>query len=241
MTTLTLFAKDLSSFPIAWVSGADPDIRQKARDFLRSTMRIAFTGSVIFALYKGQALQQKLTIPTLRFSFAFVRLACSIEPLTLMTNGYLILTAESILRKSLYCLWMAGQIFGAFRLTPRFFSAAVRRETLRINPCLILSNLALNKIPEVQLGTGLYLFVVGAVQLSRFTSARWSMQEAPTDWALKGLLHMIFALDCLGHYDKYTRSLENNDARKNTFFYRVADKLEPVATWLATGQWPNAR
>lgn len=29
MTTLTLFAKDLSAFPIAWISGADPAIRQK--------------------------------------------------------------------------------------------------------------------------------------------------------------------------------------------------------------------
>ncbi|MBS0649105.1 MAG: hypothetical protein JSS10_07790 [Verrucomicrobia bacterium] len=240
MTTLTLFAKDLSAFPIAWISGADPEIRQKARDFLRSAFRIAFAGSIVFALYKGQAMQRKLTIPVFRFSLTLARLTFSVEPLALISNAYLIKEALSTLRLYAYSLWMVGQIASACKVTKRFFSATVQTGSMRIS-YIILAHFASNKLPESQLGIGLYLLVYGVFQLGAFTSARWSLQEAPTDWALKGILHVTIALEFLGHYEKYSRRLENTGEKKNTWLYGAADKCEPLATGLATGRWPNAQ
>lgn len=237
--TLALFAKDLTAFPVAWFSGAEyRDMRVKAHHFLRSTARVAFAGGIIFALYKGRQMGNKVTIPVIRFSIGLARVSYSVEPLALITNVYLILTAQSILRIFVYSLWLVGQVVNSFKLTQTFFSVAIRRDSLKVDPCLILANLALNKVPEAQMGTGLYLLMLGIFQLSAFTSARWNMQQAPTDWALKGILHVMIGLDCLGHFEKYSRGLEREEAaRKNTFFDKAAARLEPVATWIATGQW----
>jgi len=237
--TLALFAKDITAFPIAWFSGVEhAEIKIKAHHFLRSAARVAFAGGIIFSLYKGREIGRKFTIPVLRFSIGLARLSCSVEPLALITNIYLIKTTESALRIFVYCLWLAAQTLGSFRPTKTLFSATVRRDSLKVDPYLILANLALNKIPEAQLGTGLYLLIFGIFQLSAFTSARWNMEEAPTDWALKGILHLIIGLDCLGNFERYSRALEEDEeAKKNTFFYKAAAQLGPVATWVATGQW----
>lgn len=237
--TLALFAKDLTAFPVAWFSGAEyRDIKVKAHHFLRSTARVAFAGGIIFALYKGRQMGSKVTIPVLRFSIGLAYVAYTLEPFVLITNLYLIKSSESILRIFLYRLWLLVQVYSSFRSTKVVFAARVRKDSLKVDPYLILANLALNKLPEAQLGIGLYLFMLGIFQLSVFTSARWNMQEAPTHWALKGILHVMIGLDCLGHFEKYSKGLEREEAaRKNTFFDKAAARLEPVATWIATGQW----
>lgn len=236
--TLALFAKDLTAFPVAWFSGGDPEIRVKAHNFLRSAARVAFAGGIIFSLYKGRQMGRKLTIPVVRFSIGLARVAYTLEPFAMITNLYLIKTAESILRIFVYSVWLVVQVFSSLGPTKVLFAATVRRDSLKVDPYLVLANLVLNKLPEAQLGVGLYLLIFGVFQLYVFTSARWNMQEAPTDWALKGILHLIIGLDCLGNFEKYSRDLEDNEvARKNTFFDKAAAGLEPVATWFATGQW----
>ncbi len=244
--TVVLFAKDLCAFPVAWVSGTGyREVKETALNFIRSAIRVAFAGGMIFAFYKGQYYydkQRKFVIPVTMLSMTAARIPISVEPISVIINAYLIATSQSILRTGVYVCWLLAQLFTPVSFTgPRpFFSAAIKRDTsLKIDPYTIVAHLILNKVPEAQLGMGLYLSVFGISQLAAFTIARWNFKETPTELALKGILHLVIGLDCLGKYEKYSKSLEMGDEKKKSLIYKVADRASPWLAWVATGQWTS--
>jgi hypothetical protein len=90
------------------------------------------------------------------------------------------------------------------------------------------------KIPEARLGIGFYTFFFGAYQMYIFTSKRWNLIESPTSLALKGILHITFAIGWLAIYEKYHRDLAKNGREKQTYFYKAAQWMAPSLTRLVT-------
>jgi hypothetical protein len=240
MSSLALIVGDLWAFPAALAKGErQRTIEKQALNFARSLIRVAFASGVASVLYKGQHyynVQRKFTIPVLRLAMTAARIPLSIEPIALAINIGLIASSASIFRKGIYSIWLMIQIFNPMGMKkPRpFFSAVISKDTLKIDPYSILANFALNYIPEAQLGTGFYLTIFGISQLASFSFARVNFQEAPTELALKGVMHIVIGLDCLGMYEKNSEHLEQGENKKTTWIYQIAEKVSPGLVWLTT-------
>jgi hypothetical protein len=232
MSSIALIVGDLWAFPAAWAKGESlRSIKMKALNFARSLIRVAFAGGVVFVFYKGQYYydgQRKFTIPVSRLAMTVARIPLSIEPIALAINAGLIASSASIFRKGIYSIWLVAQIFNPMGVKkPRpFFSATISKDTLKIDPYSILANFALNFVPEA----------FGISQLATFSFARLSFQEAPTELVLKGIMHIVIGLDCLGMYERNSKHLEQGQGenKKTTWIYKIAEKVSPGLVWLTT-------
>jgi hypothetical protein len=239
-----IFVRDLAAFPVAWISGESyQEVRTKALNFIRTAIRVGVACGLIYEIYKGQyhyELQRRVVIPVApRLEMTLAGLPVTLAPVTLLINGALIAVASSNLRIGVYGTWALLQIFNPknFQQARPMFSAAIIKETLRLDAYTILVNLALNILPEVQLGPGIYWSSFGIFQLAAFTFDRLNnAMDTPTELALKGIVHLMMGFECIGMYEKYNRQLEVTDNKKNTFIYKVADKLSPLLAWVATGR-----
>jgi hypothetical protein len=239
------FAKDMVAFPVTWFAGAEySEMEEKARQFVHSTAKVMFACSIVWGLYKGQRCEalRKLTIPVSLFTMRLGRFSFSLEPVSLLINLYLIKTAKSKLIVSTYCvaigIWQCiAQIFNQWKTKASsvFFSASLHKAGLKIDPLSNLMRIALWKIPESRLGIGCFTAIFGIYQLHVYTSERWNLRDAPTDLALRGILHIVFGLCWLGAYENYNRRLERTKTEKDTYLYKTADWLAPHLAWIATG------
>jgi hypothetical protein len=244
MSSLLVFGKDILAFPAAWVAGSDyKEVKDKARDFLYSTARVVFAGSIVWGIYKAQRCEalRKLTMPVILLTGNVGRIIVSLEPISLLINFYLITTAKSKWMTGGYCaavgIWhSAMQSLRQWTKEPSvFFSATVQRANLNIDPLGHLMRIALWKLPETRLGIGLFATIFGLFQLHAYTSARWDLLDAPTSRALKGVFHVACGLCWLAAYDNDNRKLENG-AKKDTYLYKAADWVAPKVAWFVTGQ-----
>ncbi|HUD02139.1 MAG TPA: hypothetical protein VMR37_07410, partial [Rhabdochlamydiaceae bacterium] len=213
---------------------------EKARNFIQSALRVSFACGVIWALYKGQHFEslRKINVPVILLAMKAATVSYSIEPISFLTNVYMIATAKSKLAVGAYVLVLGifqciAQTLGQGKIKePSRFSVSLKRVALKFDPFSYLMNFALIKIPEARLGIGLYTVGFGVFQTYVYTTARWNLKESPTDLALKGILHIIFGLGWLGLYERHNRMLEEGDNKKGTLFYKAADRLAPALAWL---------
>lgn len=240
-----VFARDMAAFPAAWFAGSDYDeVKEKARDFVYSSARVAIACGIIWGLFKGQQCDtlREFKVPVPLFTAKMGRIIFSLEPISLLVNLYLVKTARSRWITGVYCA--VGAIWQCVAQTlrqwtkespPVFFSATLQKAALKIDPLSHFMRIALWKLPETRLGIGLFTTIFGIYQLNVYTTERWNLRDAPTDLALKGVLHIIFGLCWFGAYENYNSRLEKG-AKTETYLYRAADWAAPHLAWLATGQ-----
>lgn len=243
--TPIVFVKDMLAFPAAWVAGSDyKEVKDKARDFVYSTARMVFAGSIIWGIFKAQRCEalRKLTMPVVLLTGHAGRIIVSLEPISLVVNLYLIKTASSKWITAGYCavvgIWQcAMQSLRQWTKEPPsvFFSATVQRANINIDPLGHLMRIALWKLPETRLGIGLFATIFGIYQLHSYTAARWDLLDAPTSRALKGVFHVACGLCWWAAYENYNRKLESG-AKKDTYLYKAADWVAPTLAWFVTGQ-----
>jgi hypothetical protein len=240
-----VFAKDMVSFPAAWIAGSEyKEVKIKARNFLYSTARVVIACGIVWGLFKGQHCEplRKLTVPVPLLTGRAGRLIVSLEPISLLVNLYLVSTATSRWDKGVCCalvgIWQCTmQTLRQWTKEPPavFFSATLQRARLNIDPLKYLMGITTWKFPETRLGIGLFLTIFGIYQLHAYTIDRWNLVDAPTSLALKGIVHIGFGLGWLGSYERYNRRLEK-EAKTETYLYKAADWAAPHLSWLVTGQ-----
>lgn len=230
---MTALVKDIYAFPAAYYAGADyKEMEGKARDFLHAAFRVAIACGIVWGLYRAQRwdVLRKLTVPVVLCSVKIGRIAFSIEPISMLINAYLITTAKSKWIVGTYCaalgVWQGiVQTFLQWKAEapPIFFSATLKKAGILIDPMSNLMRIALWKIPESRLGIGFFTAGFGISQLKFYTIERWNYRDAPTDFALKGVLHVLFGLGWLGAYEYYNQGPE----KEKTYLYRAANWLAP--------------
>jgi|GEM_PF-1885641 len=246
--SVLVFAKDLVAFPTAWFSGEEyKDVKEKARDFIYSTSRVVIACGIVWGLYKGQQCEplRSLAVPVRFFSARVGKIIFSLEPLSLLINLFLIKMADSHRSQ-----WIIGGCSGAMevghcalqtmrrwtREESSFFSATMQRVVLKIDLLSHLMWIALWKLPESRLGIGLFTTIFGLYQMNVYTIERWNLRDAPTQWALKGIIHIAFGLYWIGAYERYNDELEKSRDKEATYLYRVATWASPHLAWIATGE-----
>jgi hypothetical protein len=237
MAALGRLVRDMYAFPAACLAGTEyKEMEEKARDFLHSTARVAIACCLVWGLYKGQRwdVLRKLTVPVALCAVKMGRVSFSIEPISMLINIYLIKTARSKWIVGTYCaalgVWQCiAQTFQQWKSEAPviFFKASIRQAGILIDPLSNLMRIALWKIPESRLGIGCFTVTYGIRQLNFYTIERWNLRDAPTDHALKGILHILFGLGWIGAYEYYNQSLEKDGAKKETYLYRAANYFAP--------------
>jgi hypothetical protein len=240
-----VFARDMVAFPAAWFTGTDyNDAKLKARAFVYSTTRVVIACSIVWGLYKGQHCEalRKFSVPVALFTARIGRIAFSLEPISLLINLYLIKTARSRWITGGYCtavgIWQC--VVQTMRQWTKeetsVFSARIQRAALNIDPLSHFMMISLWKMPETRLGISIFTTIFGIYQLNVYTTERWNLRDAPTELALKGVLHIAFGLCWFAAYENYNRWLENHHAKDKTYLHRAANWAAPHLAWLATGQ-----
>ncbi|HEX2580328.1 MAG TPA: hypothetical protein VHK67_08020 [Rhabdochlamydiaceae bacterium] len=242
------FVRDMVTFPAVWFTGADYDeAREKARNFIYSTARVAIACGIVWGLFKAQYCEplREVTVPVALFSARVGKVVFSLEPLSLLINFYLLKTAKS--------KWIAGGYSAAVGVWQCFmqsmrqwtkapsgfsavFSVTLQKAALKIDPLTNLMRIAVWKLPETRLGIGLFTTVFGGSQLNVYTIERWNLRDAPTALALKGIVHIAFGLCWIGLYEKYNHRLETTLEKESTYLFRAANWVAPHLAWIATGQ-----
>ncbi len=243
MRSVGLTVRDFIAFPAAVISGAEPaEVKEKALPFIHSTARIAFTAGIIWALYKGQYSEplRNVNITAVVGTATIAYVTISLELISFLANIYLIKTARSKLAVGCYLSILMifqsiAQTYNQWKTQPPiFFAVSFRHVSMKIDIFSALMNFALVKVPEARLSIGLYTFFFGAYQMYVYTSKRWNLIEAPTNLALKGILHISFAIGWLAIYEKYRRDLAKSGLEKETYLYKAAQWMAPSLTRLVT-------
>jgi hypothetical protein len=240
-----VFARDMVAFPTAWFTGTDyNEAKDKARAFIYSTTRVVIACGIVWGLYKGQRCEalRKFSVPVALFTARVGRITFSLEPISLLINLYLIKTARSRWITGGYCaavgIWqcVVQTMRQWTKEDPSLFSARIQKAVLNIDPLSHLMRIALWKTPETRLGISIFTTIYGILQLNAYTIERWNLRDAPTELALKGVVHLAFGLCWFAAYENYNSRLENTHAKEATYLYRAANWAAPYLAWLATGQ-----